>query len=150
VGKLAEDDDRPPIIVKGGSLYFENTTTKRPGKVWKEVTAGNKKVWGLDHDNGKKVSFYQVYFVGGSGVCAPVETEEVSVNFDHDSNPNTPDRQYTVNVVDKRPRVSSTYDLEVDSDATRLIAGREGRFSNVVIGGTVCTSPTAAYLEPIK
>ena len=151
MGGARQDDDRPPIIVRGGSLHFENTTTKRPGKKWKQVTAGNKKEWELDHGNGKKVSFYQVYFFPAAGTsCAPVEGEEVVVDFDSDGN-GSADRKYTIKIDNQRPVIVGTNDLDVDtSDPTRLIASRDGKMISVTVGSAVCTTATDVYVEPMK
>ena len=91
---------------------------------------------------GKKATFYQVYFVGGTGVCAPIETAEVVVNSNA--------KQFTVKIVDGRPTVSSTHEMDVDKNDTRLVADAEGQLTGPVIDSKTCTAPTEVYLEPIK
>ena len=152
--KLADDDDRPPIIVKGGSLYFDNTSPKRPGKPWKQVNQASKKEWELDHNNGKPVSFFALYFPNTN--CAPVEVEEAVVNFDHDGDATTTPKQFTIKIAatgKRRPIVASPDDMEKDtSDATRLIgAASGGQIASVSVGGSVvCTTAGPIYVESIK
>ena len=139
---MAEDDDRPPIIVRGGSLYFESVTTKRqPARVWTEVN-NSKKEWRVVQSKGKKVTFYQVYFEGGSGACAPIESAQVVVN--------SREKQFTVTIAEGRPTVTSDQEMEVSNNDTRLIADPDGMLSSVVIDSKTCTAPTAVYLEPIR
>jgi hypothetical protein len=154
-GARLADDDRPPIIVRGGSLHFENTTKKRPGKHWKQVNSSNKKEWELDDSNGKKVDFFHVFFVPSAvSTCIPTEAEEVVVDFDSDGN-GAADRKYTIKLVNNRPVLIGTHDLELDTDRTKLIASLEGKIISVTAtsttgGSTTCASPTLVYLEPIK
>ena len=49
----AADEDRPPIIVRGGSLYFTSGTTSRPGRQW----FYRKGAWEPIHPRGKNVMF---------------------------------------------------------------------------------------------
>lgn len=145
------EEERPPIIVRGGSLYFENNSSKRLGKPWKKPDANNNKEWGLDHAGGKKVSYYQVYFTGGRADCVPVEGESIVVNFDHDNNESTLAKTYTVTTRSNRPIVIGPDDMNVDpNDNTRLIASAGGRLESVVVGSVRCSAPSAAYLEPMK
>ena len=80
VGSRAADDDRPPIIVKGGSLIFQSgdpnssEQEEKQGKPWKQV--GND--WQPDHDDGKKTTWFSVAISGGSGSCPTLSmTREV-------------------------------------------------------------------------
>jgi hypothetical protein len=144
------DDDRPPIIVRGGSLYFDHKTDRRTAN-WQRVNPNVKKEWEGVQGGGKPVNYFAAYFVGGSGACTPTETEEVTVNLDHDSDPTTTTRQYSIKIVNRRPNVSSTIDMDTNgTDLTRLIADSGGTLESVVIGTAKCDTPTALYLEPIK
>jgi len=58
------DEDRPPIIVRGGSLYFisgdahHSKNEFKYGKPWKYRK--QKKVWQPDHERGKRVTVFGV------------------------------------------------------------------------------------------
>lgn len=147
-----QDEDRPPIVVKGGSLNFYNGTPGRPGRAWKPVSAKFQ----LDHDRGKPVSSFQLYFVGGTGACSPVTTSEFTVNFDHDGIADTPALVYTVNLESdqgrRAPTVSGT-DLAVDTaDSTRLYTGTAGTGSigAVAWSNQECAAPTEVWVESIR
>ncbi len=157
IKKALADDDRPPIIVRGGSLYFDNTTTKKPGRDWQRVRPNDKKAWELDHWAGKKVSFYRVYFEGAAGTaCGPIETDEIVVHFDHDGDGDDANlRQYTVKIVNDRPRITSAYDMDADTnDSRRLVAGRQGTVVKVAVKVDMqwveCPAPTEVWVESVR
>ena len=68
------DDERPPIIVRGGSLVIQSGDEKssnpkhRIGKKWKK----DGKDWKQIHDNGKHVARYPVSFQGGGASCTRI------------------------------------------------------------------------------
>lgn len=151
---MAGDEDRPPIIVKGGSLTFESGTARRPGKPWKKVDPANKRKWDQNHGQGKNVTLFQVYFVGGTGSCAPQAATELTVNYDHDNDSRNP-RPYVVSInttgPDKGPMISSDYLDQDQSDATKLAATpATGKLLNVTIGSSVCTQPKEVWVESIR
>lgn len=80
----AEDEDRPPIIVKGGSLIFESgdvdgDADEKTGKPWKQVGSD----WQPDHKEGKKTQWFSVAIRGGSGSCPALSmTREVNVFYE--------------------------------------------------------------------
>ena len=80
----AEDEDRPPIIVKGGSLIFQSgdpdgDAEEQAGKRWKQVGSD----WQPDHDDGKKTSWFSVAIRGGSGSCPTLSmTRELTVTYE--------------------------------------------------------------------
>ena len=84
VGAGAEDEDRPPIIVKGGSLIFQSgdpdgASDEKAGKSWKQVGGD----WQPDHDNGKKTNWFSVAIRGGSGSCPALSmTRELTVTYE--------------------------------------------------------------------
>ena len=142
------DEERPPIIVRGGSLYFENKSAKRPGKPWQKPDQNNPKEWEPNDNGGKKVSYYQVYFTGGGADCVPAEAESVVVNFVDDSGTA---KTYRVTTRSDRPIVIGPDAMNVDpNDNTRLIASTGGRVESIVVDSVRCSRPSAAYLEPMK
>jgi hypothetical protein len=154
---LAGDEDRPPIIVKGGSLTFESGTAKRLGKPWKKVDPASKKNWDQDHGNGKNVALFQLYFLGGTEgtrACTPQSGTEFTVNYDHD-NDGKNSRPYVVSInqtgPDKGPMISSDFLDQDQSDATKLVATPStGRLLNVTIGTSTCTRPREVWVESIR
>lgn len=147
-----QDEDRPPIVVKGGSLNFYNGAPSRPGKAWKSSALGFQ----LDHDRGKPVSSFQLYFVGGTGACSPVTTSDFTVSFDHDGIADTPARLYTVNVRSDKGRPAPTAsgpDLVIDTgDSRRLYTGTAGTGSLVSVAWSSleCAAPTEVWVESIR
>lgn len=154
------DEDRPPIVVKSGSLYFDHVADGRPGQEW-ELVSGSTTDWQPNHPGGKKVSKLQLYFVGGSvsggGLCEPVTVTTFTVNFDPDGPGSQLPKTYTVGISTTGkpvPRVSG--DLQQDlNNPKRLIAGTEGTIDSVA-GESVtsapfkCDNPTGVWVEPIK
>ena len=83
---LAGDDDRPPIIVRNGSVIFDGGDPKgdpKTWKAWKKDILGEQ--WKPDHDNGRKVREYQVSYSGFSNppACTTTTTsgQEVLVDY---------------------------------------------------------------------
>lgn len=104
---LAEDEERPPIIVKGGSLLFESgdSTKAKKGKSWKteavpDADGKNEKQWKPDHPNGIPASVLKVAFTGGSDearrACAAMYLPEFTVLYDPDGTGVLPQAGYLV------------------------------------------------------
>ena len=58
------DEERPPIIVKNGSIIFENqlaTSGPGSGRSFDWVPSGNGR-WKPDHENGKRIDEFYVTF----------------------------------------------------------------------------------------
>ncbi|HXG57027.1 MAG TPA: hypothetical protein VNJ03_16735 [Vicinamibacterales bacterium] len=107
-----EDDDRPPIIVRGGSLIFESGDTKKskPGKPWRKETvtdsAGQSEVqWKPDHEKARSVGLFVVSFENGTdasgATCVSEFLPELTVIYDHDGEAGTPAIRY---LISRRPR----------------------------------------------
>lgn len=160
-GASFADDDRPPIIVRNGSLTFESGSKKRLGK-WRKVDDASKKEWELDDDNGKKTATLHVYFVGGTDSgCVPETAEEVTVYYNNPTGPSTGAKQYTVKInrSPKKgkdvPMVSAPDDLEVDNTNMKLTASpADWKLTKVTIRTTTatleCTAPREVWIESIK
>jgi len=76
--RAADDEDRPPIIVRGGSLIFQSEESGTPGKKW-AAKVPNKE-WISDHDAGKWVSMFEVTFEGPND-CSSAYTPELTVYY---------------------------------------------------------------------
>lgn len=107
MGVLAEDEERPPIIVKGGSLLFESGDSKKAkkGKPWKtedvpDAAGKNEKQWKPDHPNGIPASVLKVAFTGGTDearrACTAIYLPEFTVLYDPDGTGPLPPAGYLV------------------------------------------------------
>ena len=116
----SDDEDRPPIIVRGGSLIFESGDATKPGKSWKEKVAG--KDWIADQAKGHHVSTFVVTFDGGSGACGSVYAPELTVYYKPSSgSPNT-----------------STFTVARQPDGKK-------KYETVISGGGLAADNTATY-----
>ena len=152
------NEDRPPIIVQGGSLVIQSGDPKssnpkhRKGKPWLKDGAH----WKQKHDNGKDVKTYSVSFQGGGGSCGPTFATEVRVTYQLKSG----DR-----VVILIGRADKSGPREREGTAGRLCQGTdrrqlkgsadahaalEGQIVSISAGGNVCTNPVSAKLQPVK
>ncbi len=154
----APEDDRPPIIVRGGSLYFDNgVPNDRPGKAWKRVEGAEE--YYIDQQHGKPVRLFQVYFVGGTiggqgEPCRPVTVTDLSVRFDHDNDVNTAPATYFINIRERGQREArvSGPDLKPSDDSTRLTAAAAGAKTIYSVGVSQfeCMSPKEVWIEAVK
>jgi hypothetical protein len=80
----AEDEDRPPIIVRGGSIIFQSgdpessDSDERPGKPWLQDGAGD---WQPDQPSGKKSKWFSIAIRGAVQCPALSMTKEVTVTY---------------------------------------------------------------------
>ena len=73
-----EDEERPPIIVRGGSVIFESGEGAKKGKKWKKVNDD----WQPDHGNGIPVNKFRVAIQGSDAECPPLQlTRELSITY---------------------------------------------------------------------
>jgi len=75
-----DDEERPPIIVRGGSLIFQSGDAGTLGKSWMPVGSD----WQPDHLKGVPVSMFTVKIQGGGGIatCPSMErTREIAVTY---------------------------------------------------------------------
>lgn len=89
------DDERPPIIVRNGTLIFDSGDASGPAtqwKAWKKDTIGNQ--WKPDHDTGKHVLEFEVTLSGFTSppVCATtaLRGEEVHIKYKKSANDTNP------------------------------------------------------------
>lgn len=78
--KFLAEDDRPPIIVRGGSLIFQNGVGNIDGKPWEKRTS--RKDWQMKHGAGKPTAGFLVIIPGGSGNCGPAYVESLSFDYE--------------------------------------------------------------------
>jgi hypothetical protein len=110
--RAAEDEERPPIIVKGGSLLIESgdAAKGKKGKPWKKEAVAdgsgkNENQWKPDHPTGIPSSILKVVFFGGKDdagrACAAMFLPEFTVLYDPDGTGALPQTSY---LVTRRPR----------------------------------------------
>jgi hypothetical protein len=152
------DDERPPIIVKGGSLIIQSGDAKSSnpkhkfGKKWEK----DGKNWKQTHGNGKHVGKYSVSFQGGGATCTPDFASDVRVTY----KPKSGDK--IVIVITRRERSSADNDTEPlivspvelqpdnERDQPTLTLAGEGKILSIAIGSKVCSEPVGAKLQPVK
>lgn len=156
---MARDEERPPIIVRGGSLVIQSGDEKssnpkhKKGKPW--LDAKDKKLWKQKHDNGKHVATYSVSFQGGGGTCSPTFATEVHVTYELTSGGTvevTIGREKVANGKEMEPFVRSTKELTADNEREQptLTLPLGGKITSISAGGKVCSNPVSAKLQPVN
>ncbi len=160
--RQADDEDRPPIIVKGGSLVIESGLSNRDGKEWKSTA---DYVWEQVHDRGKPVTAFQIYFEGGTidekqNPCPPAVVDQVQINYDPDDAGSGQLTAYYVEVErggGKRvPKARGSGLNRSENNPKRLeVTGSSTTIINIIgfyqnTPRITCNKPTAAYLEAFK
>lgn len=147
--KLGGNEDRPPIIVKGGSLIFQSA------KPWRQSSA-NSRQWQPNHPEGKETNNFQVMFIGGSGSCNPLFTSNATVTFKPD------DAEAVTFTLAPEPEMdggkSPAPTVEgpdlVQKDETgpapSLVYDKSGEITQVVAGSSTCASPAGVIFRPLK
>jgi hypothetical protein len=92
-GEPGNDEDRPPIIVKNGSLIFEIDPNDKYKKDWKRGDSDDpnehgRRIWRTDHPNAKKLTTFVIAIEGGtiaSGAPCPalsMTTHPIEIHYD--------------------------------------------------------------------
>ena len=81
---IRDNEDRPPMVVKGGSLIFQSgVNSANPGKQWqKNPNAQNE--WQMNHSAGKPTNAFSVMMTG-SGTCGPGFVTELTLEYTRSS-----------------------------------------------------------------
>jgi hypothetical protein len=156
----AADEDRPPIIVRGGSVTFQSAPKNpRPGQAW--AKENGKEVYHQDHNGkGRAVNTFQLYFVGGiaggsstSGVCLPVAATKFVVSYQEGTAAAV---DYTVEIPatgNQDPTVSGP-GITNDTATNTLTAGTHGQGRILNASGTdannasfQCDGPSEIWAE---
>ena len=147
------DEERPPIIVRGGSLKIVSGT-KKNGKPWKKV--GDE--YRQEQPRGKDVVVYSVRFVGGGANCRPTFAHSVRVTYALDSGKTAvvvigrADEIAEERDKKREPVVSSTVPLEIVNDSEEgphLLLALRGRITSVVADSLVCSNPVEVIVQPV-
>ena len=141
---MVGDEDRPPIIVRGGSLEFENGTDDRPGFDWEHSPLGFR----MKHDQGRAIGKFQLYFTGGAGNCNRRAVTDFTVIYAE--NGTGPGAAYEVRARRSEPSISGPK-LEIDSTNSKKLRV-DGTSKDFTIVGVnwECSNPTEVIAEPLK
>ena len=156
---MAGNEERPPIIVRGGSLVIQSgdeRSTKpahKKGKPWREPGSDRKR-WKQKHDNGKHVTTYAVSFQGGGGTCSPVHATDVRVIYQLTGGDRVDvviGRDKTDDSDDLEPLITSSRELTPNNEREQptLTLPLDGSIVSISAGGNTCTNPVGAKLQPI-
>jgi hypothetical protein len=136
------DEDRPPIIVRGGSVTFQSAAKNpRPGQPW--AKENGQEVYHQDSKGkGRPVNTFQLYFVGGiaggtttSGLCMPLATTKFVVSYQEGA---LLPVNYTVEIPatgNQDPTVSGP-GITNDTTTNTLTAGTHGQGHILSVKGT--------------
>ena len=109
--KKREDEDRPAMTVKNGSIQFGFESADL---TWKDGGGGT---WEPDQTNGKDVRLFVATVTGADGKCPDLVGEKLTITFTDDSEKES-DRRFLVHLAGGKPKVSPKGWL------TRMAAGR--------------------------
>jgi hypothetical protein len=145
------NEERPPIIVRGGSIVFENQLVSGTGQSKRWVPSGTKK-WKPDHQEGKRINDFEVTFTGVQ--CATLTGHPVRITRTNGSGAT---ETYDIKRegwlrVDPKVVAPQTVDLVVNNaipKATLTSPDTGGAITEVRIGGSSCALPAENNAEII-
>lgn len=133
-----DDEDRPPIIVKNGSMTVE-VDDAHP---WRKDLIGRQ--WKPEHSNGRKVDRFDVSFTDAPE-CTAMSGSEVSITY---TEANGEVRVFTFTrkkkhgIGKREPKFESPVDMVEGNPQSRLTYPVNGRITSVVVSnGQACSMP---------
>lgn len=148
-------DDRPPIIVKGGSIDFSGCADMAGKKRWVRDLIGEH--WKPDHSQGGDTDAFVVKLVSAGQECKPISLTDcasgdvVSVTYTA-MNPATQQKVDTVFTFTKvryfwfghrEPKLNSPVTLAHPSDNLLTFGqAQQGAITKLVVDGTTCSLPS--------
>jgi hypothetical protein len=138
------DEERPPIIVKNGSIIFENqlaTSGTGSGRSFDWTPSGNRR-WKPDHENGKRIAEFYVTFRGVD--CAPMTGNPVHITRQTAQSVTEVYQVIRQGFFRVDPKVVTPDDMKIDNSLplktlTSLDDG--GSITEVAIGTSKCPIP---------
>lgn len=134
------DEDRPPIVVKNGSIIFENDRDWVPGAT---------RAWTLDQPKGKAVTTFDVSFKSVS--CASTSGTVVTIIRTSAGGQTQTYKVIRTGGSRPEPLINAPVDMDVDNvPARKTLTSRDsgGAITEVkVAGGTTCTVPPGGMPE---
>jgi hypothetical protein len=156
VASTKDNEDRPPMVVKGGSLIIQSGfNSKKPGKPWhNDPNAANE--WQMDHSAGKQTNAFLV-MMSGSGSCGPDFVDDMILEYTLSSNQAV--QQFRVT---RKKQIGSSGNKMVPTvigerltptnsgDTPFLMFPDAGELTRVTAAGIDCRSPGAFAIHPTK
>jgi hypothetical protein len=141
---LADDEERPPIVVKHGSIVMEVADLAgKPRRPWAKDLIGRQ--WKPKQPKGKDVVTFDVVVTGADGTCNPMSGDEITVDYVETAGQTRTFRFYRQRFAGfgkHEPKVDSPVDLTVDnSTVPRLMYSADGKIRKVTVGGQSCNFP---------
>jgi hypothetical protein len=131
--KLMSDEDRPPIVVKGGSIIFEMHPLPGQPTSPNWVDDGNGQNWKPDHPAGTKVAKFIVSVINPDGQCSRLEGNAVQLSHSAGND------KLHVNVGGQEPNVGPKAKLTADNGAAlRTLRFADGDLTAVRVQNTEC------------
>ena len=132
--------DRPPIIVKGGSLIIENDPTN--GHVgWREEGSD----WVPDQEDGNDVHYLRVELLAGSSKCDfPIDrAEKLEITYRRDGR----EKKFKIKAHDKKPKVGKESGLEPRGHQLIYDESKGGEIVHLKADGEACPLSGGARLR---
>jgi hypothetical protein len=155
VAAIRDNEDRPPMVVKGGSLIIQSGfNSKKPGKPWHNDPAAPNE-WQMDHSAGKQTNAF-LLMMSGSGSCGPDFVDEMVLEYTLSNNQTT---QYRIT---RKKQIGSSGSKMVPTvigerlsptntgDTPFLMFPDAGSLTRVTATGIDCRSPAQFAVHPTK
>lgn len=139
------NEDRPPIIVREGSIVFEHKAVQGKQLEWDD----SEPHWTPKQPNGRKIDFLRATITkGGSSACPTmIESKAIEITFATSSKSET----FDVFVAGKKPKIGPKGLLARDSSRKKLTHGPTGSGSITRIrpkqGGLECELSGVVEIE---
>jgi hypothetical protein len=145
---VREEEDRPPMVVRGGSLIFQNGI---PNSVPSKKCKKNGNDWEMDHPNGKPTNYFIVAVVG-SGTCGLAVVNSIALEYRLNGGGT---KVYSIELKgpgNKIPMIVGENLAPVQGDETTLNVTDAGTLIRVTAGSISCQpmSNQPIYVLPLK
>ena len=145
-----EEEDRPPIIVKGGSLVIQSGHDGGPSRPWEEFQGGYRQ----RQPDGADLETFSVRYSGPHPSCTATFGRAVRVTYKSSMH------QAVVVVIARardpvsgkhEPFVTAQRRFRIDNGSanSRLVLDERGSIESIAVGREVCRIPDQAILESI-
>ena len=117
------EEDRPPIIVRSGSLTIDNGDRSGPHNQWKKWKQESSNRWKPNHGNGANVTGLAVRVTGGggSGCVVAFNAERVEVDYSQGTtNPAVVVSYAAVTTGKKEPLIDSSVSMSIMPETSTL------------------------------
>jgi hypothetical protein len=120
---MDSEEDRPPIIVRSGSIRIDNGERGAPHSTWKKWKANGTRRWNPDHGRGANVTGFDVTVTGNatstSGCSTSFTADRIDVDYSQGTTNPTVTVTYVANPSGKRePQIESSVAMSVVPEST--------------------------------